>query len=178
MPERFSFKACAAAAALAGAVLAAGAVSAQAPQQQGQPPGGSQQTLPGWGGTAPLRPEQAPPPGGGLVAVVPGQVVVTYYAVQPADMTATSLMRTDVYNLQDERLGRIEDLVIGGGREIAAVVVGVGGFLGIGERYAALPPSAVVLTRQPNGSIRAVVDASRDQLRNSPEFKYEGNLRR
>jgi hypothetical protein len=44
---------------------------------------------------------------------VPGQVVVTYYAVQPADMTASGLMRTDVYNLQDERLGRIEDLVIG-----------------------------------------------------------------
>ena len=57
-------------------------------------------------------------------------------------------------------------------------MVGVGGFLGIGERYAALPPSAVVLTRQPNGSMRAVVDATRDQLRNSPEFKYEGNLRR
>ena len=110
--------------------------------------------------------------------MVPGQVVVTYYAVQPADMTASGLMRTDVYNLQDERLGRIEDLVIGGGREIAAIMVGVGGFLGIGERYAALPPSAVVLTRQPNGSMRAVVDATRDALRNSPEFKYEGNLRR
>jgi PRC-barrel domain protein len=93
-------------------------------------------------------------------------------------MTATALMLTEVYNLQDERLGRIEDLVIGGGREIAAIVVGVGGFLGIGERYAALPPSAVVLTRQPNGSMRAVVDATRDQLRNSPEFKYEGDLRR
>ncbi len=68
--------------------------------------------------------------------------------------------------------------MIGGGREISAIVVGVGGFLGIGERYAALPPSAVVLTRQPNGSMRAVVDATRDALRNSPEFKYEGNLRR
>jgi hypothetical protein len=173
--ERFPLKACAGAA-LAATVLAAGAVLAQAPQQ-GQP-GGSPQTLPGWAGTPPPQPGQAPPPGGGLVAVVPGQVVVTYYAVQPADMTASSLMRTDVYNLQDERLGRIEDLVIGGGREVAAVVVGVGGFLGIGERYAALPPSAVVLTRQPNGSMRAVVDATRDQLRNSPEFKYEGNLRR
>ena len=163
-------------AACAAAALVAGAALAQAPQQSQS--GGSQQTLPGWAGTPPLQPGQAPPPGGGLVAVVPGQVVVTYYAVQPADMTASSLMRTDVYNLQDERLGRIEDLVIGGGREVAAVVVGVGGFLGIGERYAALPPSAVVLTRQPNGSMRAVVDATRDQLRNSPEFKYEGNLRR
>ncbi len=175
MFERFPLKACAGVA-LAGAVLAAGAVFAQAPQQ-GQS-GGSRQTLPGWAGTPPLQPGQTPPAGGGLVAVVPGQVVVTYYAVQPADMTASGLMRTDVYNLQDERIGRIEDLVIGGGREIAAIVIGVGGLLGIGERYAALPPSAVVLTRQPNGSMRAVVDATRDQLRNSPEFKYEGHVGR
>jgi len=172
--SRFSsLKACLGAA-LVGSVLAQAPSTAPA---QGQP-GGSGQTLPGWAGTPSLQPGQAPPPGGGLVAVVPGQVVVTYYAVQPADMTVTALMRTDVYNLQDERLGRIEDLVIGGGREIAAIVVGVGGFLGIGERYAALPPNAVVLTRQPNGSMRAVVDATRDALRNSPEFKYEGNLRR
>ncbi|GAA0580387.1 PRC-barrel domain-containing protein [Craurococcus roseus] len=173
MLKRFSLKACFGAA-LAGALLAQ--VPSTAPAQ-GQPDG-ARQTLPGWGGTQPLQSGQAPPPGGGLVAVVPGQVVVTYYAVQPADMTASGLMRTDVYNLQDERLGKIEDLVIGGGREIAAIVIGVGGFLGIGERYAALPPSAVVLTRQPNGSMRAVVDATRDQLRNSPEFKYEGHIRR
>jgi PRC-barrel domain len=164
----------------AGALLVAGAVFVWAPSTapaQGQPPG-TTQTVPGWAGTPPLQPGQAPPPGGGLVTVTPGQVVVNYYSVQPADMTASALMRTDVYNLQDERLGRIEDVVIGGGREIAAIVVGVGGFLGIGERYAALPPSAVVLTRQANGSTRAVVDATREQLRNSPEFKYEGHLRR
>ena len=173
MPVRFPLKTCFGVA-LAGALLAQAPSTAPA---QGQP-GGSPQTLPGWAGTSPLQPGQAPPAGGGLVAVVPGQVVVTYYAVQPADMTASGLMRTEVYNLQDERLGRIEDLVIGAGREIAAIVVGVGGFLGIGERYAALPPSAVALTRQPNGSMRAVVDATRDALRNSPEFKYEGHLRR
>lgn len=94
----------------------------------------------------------------GLVAVVPGAVVTTFYAVRPVGMTAFNLMRTEVYNLQDERIGRIEDLVIGGGREVAAVVVGVGGFLGLGQRYAALPSGAVVLTRQPNGSMRAVVE--------------------
>ena len=176
MSKRLTFGACAGAM-LAGAMLAWTPSTAPAqPAQQGQS-GSSQQTLPGWGGTPPPQSGQASPPGG-LIAVVPGQVVVTYYAVQPADMTASNLMGTEVRNLQNERLGEIEDLVIGGGREIAAVVVGVGGFLGIGERYAALPPSAVVLTRQPDGTMRAVVDATRDKLRNSPEFKFEGNVRR
>lgn len=58
------------------------------------------------------------------------------------------------------------------------MVVGVGGFLGIGERHAALPPGAMVLTRQPNGSMRAIVNATRDESRNSPEFKFEGNVGR
>lgn len=154
-----------AATALGGAALAQPATS------------GPTQTLPSWGGTPTPQPGQAAPPGG-LVTVAPGSVVVTYYEVRPVDMTASNLMRTEVRNLQDERIGRIEDLVIGGGRQIDAVVIGVGGFLGIGERYAALPPSAIVLTRQPDGTLRAIVDATRDQLRTSPEFKFEGNVRR
>ncbi len=156
---------------LAAALLAGGGALAQTALP------GPTQTLPGWAGTPAPQPGQAPP-GGGLVTVAPAAVVVTYYAVQPVDMTASNLMGTQVRNLQDERIGEIEDLVIGGGREIAAVVIGVGGFLNIDERHAALPPSAVVLTRQPDGTLRAVVDATRDQLRNSPEFRFEGNVRR
>ncbi|MCK8787860.1 PRC-barrel domain-containing protein [Roseomonas sp. NAR14] len=182
MSKRFVVTAAAAAALTGAAALAQTAqptVPAPTPTPAPAPSAGvgPNQTLPGWGGTPAPQPGQPAPPGG-LVTVVPGAVVVTYYAVQPADMTASNLMRTEVRNMQDERIGRIEDLVIGNGREVTAVVIGVGGFLGIGERFAAVPPSAVVLTRQPDGGMRAVVDATREQLRNSPEFRFEGNVRR
>lgn len=163
MRARLLLVACAAGSLAAGTALA----------QQGTPG----QTAPG-GGAAPASPDGRMVLPGGLVAVVPEAVVTTFYAARPVDMTASNLMRTEVYNPQGERIGRIEDLVIGGGRELAAVVVGVGGFLGLGERYAALPPSAVVLTRQPDGSMRAVVNATREELRTSPEFKFEGNVGR
>ena len=42
-------------------------------------------------------PGQAASPGG-LVAVAPQAVVTTYYTVQPVDMTASNLMRIEVYN--------------------------------------------------------------------------------
>ena len=135
------------------------------------------QTLPGWAGTPPPQQGQGNP-SGGLVTVAPGAFVLRYYTVQPADMTASNLMNTEVRNLQDERIGRIEDLVIGNGREITAVVVGVGGFLGVGQRHVALPPNALVLARNSDGSLRALVDATRESLRDSPEFKFEGNARR
>ena len=156
------------------AACAAGSLAAGAALAQQSPPG---QTVRG-GGAAPASPDGRTVLPGGLVAVVPEAVVTTFYAVRPVDMTASNLMRTEVYNPQGERIGRIEDLVIGGGRELAAVVVGVGGFLGLGERYAALPPSAVVLTRQPDGSMRAMVNATREELRTSPEFKFEGTVGR
>lgn len=163
MRARLLVAACAAGSLAAGAALA----------QQGTPG----QTVPG-GGATPAAPDGQMVLPGGLVTVVPGAVATTFYAVRPVDLTASNLMRTEVYNPQGERIGRIEDLVIGGGRELAAVVVGVGGFLGLGERYAALPPSAVVLTRQPDGSMRAMVNATREELRTSPEFKFEGNVGR
>lgn len=131
-----------------------------------QAPSGPTQTLPGWGGTPAPQPGQTASPGG-LVAIAPGSVVVTYYEVKPVDMTASNLLRTEVRNLQDERIGRIEDLVIGGGREIAAIVIGVGGFLGIGERYHPLPWSMLRYDVDLGGY---VVDLDRDQLEGAPSY--------
>ena len=68
MLKRFLLKACLGAA-LAGALLAQ--VPSTAPAQ-GQPDG-ARQTLPGWRGTQPLQPGQAPLAGGGLVAASPGR---------------------------------------------------------------------------------------------------------
>lgn len=57
---------------------------------------------------------------------------------------ASSIVGMKVKNQQDETLGTIEDLVVDleTGR-ISYAVLGVGGFLGIGEKFIAVPPSAL-----------------------------------
>ena len=54
-------------------------------------------------------------------------------------------------------------------------IVSVGGFLGMGTHYVAVDPDAVKVTFDTINKVwRATMNASKDQLKAAPEFKYEG----
>jgi hypothetical protein len=55
----------------------------------------------------------------------------------------------------------------------AAFIVSVGGFLGMGDHYAAVSPEAVKITYKDN-KWHAQMNATADQLNSAPEFKYTG----
>ena len=82
---------------------------------------------------------------------------------------ASKLMGTSVKNNQDEKLGKVENLLVdlSSGR-IVAVVISSGGFIGIGDELSAVPPNALRFT-----SDRAALqlDASKEMLAASPHFK-------
>jgi sporulation protein YlmC with PRC-barrel domain len=91
--------------------------------------------------------------------------------VSTNEWVASELMGKAVYNAANERIGEIDDLIIGRDGRAVAAVVGVGGFLGIGERKVAMTFSNFRMTRDQNGTVRTVVDASRDMLKDAPEYK-------
>lgn len=108
---------------------------------------------------------------GGMQSAQTQTVVARFVTVKPADVVSSRLVGTNVYNKQNESIGEIEDLVIENGKTVTGIVVSVGGFLGIGERYVAIDPATVVLNRD-NNTLRAMVDTSKDNLRNAPTFDY------
>ena len=55
----------------------------------------------------------------------------------------------NVYNPRNEKIGDINEMIVGRDGRIAAVVVGVGGFLGIGEHNAAMPFDQVQWVDEP-----------------------------
>ena len=128
----------------------------------------------GGSGTA-TQPGSATQPG--LRTIDPTTVRMTFYTVQPTDMPLSNLYELDVYNLQNEKVGEIADVIIDNGKTIKALVIGVGGFLGIGERYVSVDPASVVIMRQ-GDSYRAVINTTREDLRNAPQFKFEGSMKR
>ena len=107
----------------------------------------------------------------GLQRVDSSSLVMTLYTADPADVRASKLMGTNVYNLKDENIGEVSDLVIDNGKTIKAVVVSVGGFLGMGERDVAISPASIVLSEQRDGSFRLVVNTTKDDLKKATPFK-------
>jgi PRC-barrel domain len=127
----------------------------------------------------PSQPQPSSPPAQtGIRTVDPTTIRLTFYTVQPADMLASNLLDADVYNLQNEEIGEVEDVIIDQGRTIRAVVISVGGFLGIGDRNVAADPASLVLMREAGGELRVVANTTREDLQNAPEFKFEGNMSR
>ncbi|WP_043529455.1 PRC-barrel domain-containing protein [Litchfieldella xinjiangensis] len=72
----------------------------------------------------------------------------------------------------NENIGTISDLVLNEQGQAQAVVVGVGGFLGIGQKDVALSWDSVELTQEgENGSYTVRSDVDRERLENAPEYE-------
>ncbi len=97
---------------------------------------------------------------------------VQFVTLQPSAAVTSRILGTKVTNAQNEAIGDIADLVIVDGKTVQAVVLGVGGFLGIGERYVAVSPDSVTLIRDGDGW-KATVNATKDDLNKAAAFDYK-----
>ena len=86
----------------------------------------------------------------------------------PDVMAASDFEDQNVVNLQDEDLGEIEEIMLDvrSGR-IAYAVLTAGGFLGMGEKYFAIPWNALTLDTDRKCFI---LDVSKDKLKDAPGF--------
>lgn len=101
-----------------------------------------------------------------------------FIKAQPTDVLSANLIGLNVTNEANETIGEIKDLILSQG-QLSGYILSVGGFLGLGERYVIVRPSAVKVTYDENGKKwHAVMNASKDQLKTAPEFKYEGRWER
>ena len=86
----------------------------------------------------------------------------------PHLMGANTLIGNDVYNLADEDLGDIKEIMLDmrDGR-VAYAVLSFGGFLGMGEKLFAVPWSALTLD---TANKRFVLKVDKERLQNAPGF--------
>lgn len=87
------------------------------------------------------------------------------------EFRATELVGGVVFNKDDERLGVIDDVMIGPEGNVTAVVMATGGILGFGQREVALLYNALDAARDGNGRVRLKVNTDPSILDQLPTYR-------
>ncbi len=97
----------------------------------------------------------------------------TYLTEQaPTQISANTYIGQSVYNSADESIGSISDLIMEKDGGITAAVIGVGGFLGIGEKAVAVPFNNITVNQAPDGGeVKLTTTETAETLQAAPEFK-------
>jgi sporulation protein YlmC with PRC-barrel domain len=77
-----------------------------------------------------------------------------------------------VYDAKDNKIGDINDLLLDKEGKVGAVILGVGGFLGAGEKNVAVPFNALKLTEK-NGKRYLVMDTTKEALNSAPGYTFD-----
>jgi PRC-barrel domain len=98
-----------------------------------------------------------------------------FVAVPNGDDLSSKVVGLDIYNTSNQDIGQIKDIAMADNGRTRAYIVSVGGFLGMGEHYVAVNPSSVKVSyNNSEKKWHASMNASADQLKAAPEFKYTG----
>jgi sporulation protein YlmC with PRC-barrel domain len=149
--------------------------------------------------------QTAQPNNGPAATTVPGTVPTTVTSTKWMSQEAAGQWRTskmiglNIYNDANEKIGSISELIVDRSGQLEAVVVGVGGFLGMGEHDVAVPYGQIHWVYQPVASSgpgttpmttgaastanrnaedprsypdHAVLNMTKEQLKTAPAFKF------
>lgn len=111
----------------------------------------------------------------GVFTTPPGTDANTVGSIQPKDgqILVTNFIGQSVYESEKAdagTVGKVNDLILTPDGKIEAAVVGVGGFLGVGEKDVAVSPDQLQMATRSDGKTWLVMKATKDQLNSAPAF--------
>ena len=93
-------------------------------------------------------------------------------SVPSSSLTVTDWYKQDVYDQSNTKIGQVMDVLVGQDGQVSALIVGVGGFLGAGEKDVAVSFNTVKPTKKDN-KIYLTMNTTKDALKAAPGFKYD-----
>ncbi|SAL71597.1 PRC-barrel domain-containing protein [Caballeronia udeis] len=95
-------------------------------------------------------------------------VTVTEAQLVATGWRASQMIHTDVYNEKNEKIGRVDDLIVAPDGSLSAAIIDVGGFLGMAAHRVAIP-----IQQFKQMAPKAILaGANQDALKKLPEFEY------
>ena len=89
-----------------------------------------------------------------------------------------NLWNKKVYDGAGKSIGDVKDVLVGHDGKITAFILGVGGFLGVGEKDVAVPFEAVMFKHKDNSATWTLyMNATKDSVAMAPSYKFDRNTR-
>jgi sporulation protein YlmC with PRC-barrel domain len=98
-----------------------------------------------------------------------------FTSVPSQEDLSSKVVGLNVYNNENTDIGKIKDIAFDS-NGVKAYIVAVGGFLGMGDHYVAVRPSAININYDTtNNKWKATMNTDAAQLKAAPEYKYSSN---
>jgi putative membrane protein len=99
-------------------------------------------------------------------------------AAVPSDaVSVNEYYKQNVYNSSDNTIGEVSDVLLSKNGQVRAVILSVGGFLGLGGKYVSVPFNALQVTEK-NGKRYLVMDTTKEALTSAPGYRYDSATRK
>jgi sporulation protein YlmC with PRC-barrel domain len=89
------------------------------------------------------------------------------------DELSSNVMGLGIYNKDKQKIGTIKDIALDA-NGLNGYIISVGEFLGLGEHYVVVRPSAISFDAKDN-KWHATMNVDADQIKAAPEYKYSSN---
>jgi putative membrane protein len=115
------------------------------------------------------KPEAAPPETAKPMAPKGAEKMTA----MPGDsVSVTDYYKQNVYDASDNTIGEMSDVLLDKDGHVTAVMLSVGGFLGLGAKYVSVPFNALRMTEK-DGKRYLVMDTTKDALTSAPGYQYD-----
>jgi putative membrane protein len=128
---------------------------------------------------APLAPEAAKPEATQMAPSAPEAAKpmapkgAEKMTAMPGDsVSVTEYYKQNVYDASDNTIGEVSDVLLDKDGHVRAVILSVGGFLGLGAKYVSVPFNALQITEK-NDKRYLVMDTTKDALTSAPGYQYD-----
>jgi sporulation protein YlmC with PRC-barrel domain len=90
----------------------------------------------------------------------------------PPGHTVTKYYKQSVYDPAKDNIGTVDDVIISDGGQVTGLIIGVGGFLGAGEKDVAVTFHAV-RAEMKDGAWYLTLDTTKDALKSAPGLTFD-----
>jgi hypothetical protein len=98
-----------------------------------------------------------------------------WYQRQQGEWRSSKLVGSKVKNNAGDTIGDINEIVLTSDGAAAAAIIGVGGFLGMGEREVAVQFKSLHISKDASGNDVVKLDTTKDALKKAPVWTWQSS---